>query len=767
MCYGNHHQLSRYFVVALPATSLYSVPYPYLPWRSARALPTTARTLLGLALAAASTQLLQAQTPADTLHRQTLTAVEVTASRAATDRHKVPQQRQVISRRDIELTPAQEPTEVLKKQTAVDVVQYPSLLAGVGLRGFRPQTSGLNQRTLLLVDGRPAGTANLATLDLNSAEQVEVLKGPASALYGPQAMGGVVNVHTRQSRGPVRTTLAAGYGSFRSYRLGATSGGNLTKGLDFDLSLGYFRRDRDYTLGDGGVFRRWLDGDHATLTYADGSTARTDDARADGQRRTFTQLGYYTGALRLGYQLSEQWRVDVRGEQFAAGDVQSPADVATGNLSGSTKDIGRLGLDVSATGRYARHQLLVRGYASRESNDNNTLFNSASVPITPYRSFANELRWRGLQLRDVIKLGRQALTVGADYNEARSTSQRFNAAGTNITPFSPNYELLTTAFYAQDQLNLWADRVVLTPGVRFDAITYRTLDTGLLTTFTPGQHTYPFFSPSLGAQGELLPGLRVHATIGRAFITPDAAHIAGFSQVVSTTGTPRTTALIQGNPALRNESSLSWDAGLRFERPAAGFAADVTYFATRVQHRITTRTTNPVGETTPEGLLVCSRTTYLNADDSRIQGLEAEASYDFGALAGHRYELRAFVGGTRNFRFADVVNNADGTQSIRPVFNVAGLSGNYGVAFDSHHGLRARLAGHYVGPRADTDFTDTRAPQIDCPAYMTLDCSAAYTLAARHTLTLQVGNLTDENYYEKRGFNLPGRSWTGGYAIAF
>ena len=114
-----------------------------------------------------------------------------------------------------------------------------------------------------------------------------------------------------------------------------------------------------------------------------------------------------------------------------------------------------------------------------------------------------------------------------------------------------------------------------------------------------------------------------------------------------------------------------------------------------------------------------------------------------------------------------MVNNADGSQSTRPVFNVARLSGNGGVAFDSHHGVRARLAGHYVGPRYDTDYTDTRAPQIEYPAYLTLDVSAACTLAKRHTFTLQVGNLTDENYYEKRGFNLPGRNWMGGYALAF
>jgi outer membrane receptor protein involved in Fe transport len=643
------------------------------------------------------------------------------------------------------------------------------LLAGVGIRGFRPQTGGLNQRALLLVDGRPAGTANLATLDLNSVEQIEVLKGPASALYGSQAMGGVVNVLTRKSRGDIRTTLAAEYGSYQTFRIGAATGGNITKGLDFDLSFGMYDRAQDYKLGEGGVFRRWLDAGSATKTYQSktntDSLAQTDDARADGQRRTFTKLGYYTGALRLGYQFSEKWRVDVRGERFAARNVQAPNDIFYGNLGPSTKDIGRQNLDVSATGDYAQHQLFVRGYASQETNDNNTLADFNNVPVPAYRSFQSQLQWRGVQLKDVIKLGGQLVTLGVDRNEARSNSQRFNPAGTNLTPFSPNYELNTTGFYAQGQLNLLGDRLVLTPGARYDFITYRSKQTDLLATFTPGQRTSPFFSPSLGAQYELLDGLRAHATIGRAYVTPDAFNVAGFSQSLNTTD--RTVTITEGNPNLKNENSVTWDAGLRFDRPATGFSADVTYFATRVKDRITTRVTNPVGETTPEGYTVRSRTNYVNANDSKIRGLEAEAGYDFGVLAESRYVLRLFAGGTKIIKAEDVMNGLDGSQTTRPISNVAQLSGNYGVAFDNNHGLRARFAGRYASNRFDTDFTDNRFPQIEYPRYMTLDFSADYTLAERHTFSLLVNNLTDENYYEKRGFNLPGRNFTGRYTITF
>jgi len=327
------------------------------------------KLVLGMALLVEPLQAAQAQAPTDTLRRQSLSEVVVTATRAATQRGKVPQQLQVISRQDIQQTPAQEFTDVLKKNATVDVIQYPGLLAGVGIRGFRPQTSGLNQRALLLVDGRPAGTSNLATLDLGSVEQVEVLKGPASALYGSQAMGGVVNVVTRKSRGNVRSALYAEYGTFQTAKVGGATGGNITRKLDFDLTFGLFDRAQDYKLGEGGVFRRWLGGGSATKTYANDSSAQTDDRRADGQRRSFTKLGYYSGALRLGYQVSEHWRVDVRGERFVARNVESPNDVFYGDLGPSSKNIERQNVDLSATGNYARHQLLVRGYASQETND--------------------------------------------------------------------------------------------------------------------------------------------------------------------------------------------------------------------------------------------------------------------------------------------------------------------------------------------------------------------------------------------------------------
>lgn len=737
--------MNNNFLLAYPAVPNNSVPL-----------------LLSTVLLAGVAHTAQAQTPTavDTLKRQSLTEVVVTATRSTTERRKVPQQIEVISRQDLQQTQALDFTDVIKKNASVDVIQYPGLLSGVGIRGFRPQTSGLNQRALLLVDGRPAGTSNLSTLELGSVERVEVLKGPASALYGSQAMGGVVNVITRRSRGPVRSSVYTEYGSYETFRAGGATGGNITDKLDFDLSFGLFDRAQDYKLGKKGVFRDWLDAGSATKTFADGRAEQTDDQRGDNTRRSFTKLNYYSGALRVGYQLAEHWHAEARVERFVARNVQSPNDIFYGNTGPSTKDIERQNFELSAVGDYAHHQLLVRGYGSGEFNNNNTL--PATAPT--YRSFQSKNYWKGVQVKDVVKLGGQQLTVGLDHNEATSRSHRFNASSAELAPFNPNYELNTTGFYAQSQLSLLGEKLIVTPGARYDFITYNVQSTPLLTTFTPGKETNPFFSPSLGAQYQLLEPLRVHGTIGRAYVTPDAYNVAGYSQ---TTGANNQVAITQGNPALKNENSVTWDAGLRFDKPTLGLTGDLTYFSTRVQDRITTRTTNPTGETTPEGYVVRSRTTYLNANDSQIHGLEAEVGYDFGATQEYAHSLRVYAGGTRMLKAEDVVNNTDGSETRRGIQNVARFSHNFGVSYDNFKNLNARLSGRYVGRRRDTDFTDVNSPQILYPEYMTLDFSVTGTYAKQHALTLYVNNLTNENYYEKRGYNLPGRNVAARYTLTF
>ena len=114
---------------------------------------------------------------------------------------------QVIDNETIKKMGFTDITDILKQSAGMDVVEYPGLLSGISIRGFGPQTGGLNLKSLILIDGRPAASTNLAMIDVNNVERIEVLSGPASAIYGPEAMGGVVNIVTKHSKGKLSVML--------------------------------------------------------------------------------------------------------------------------------------------------------------------------------------------------------------------------------------------------------------------------------------------------------------------------------------------------------------------------------------------------------------------------------------------------------------------------------------------------------------------------------------------------------------------------------
>ena len=159
--------------------------------------------------------------------RYSLEEVVVTGSRTATDIRHLSQTVSVIERGKIEqhLQPSLLP--MLTEQvpglfiTSRGVMGYGvsgGAAGGISLRGL----SGGNARVMVLIDGHPqyAGIFGHPISDAYQsqlADNVEVLRGPASVLYGSNAMGGVINVVTRKMhQDGVKTTLKAGYGSYNT-----------------------------------------------------------------------------------------------------------------------------------------------------------------------------------------------------------------------------------------------------------------------------------------------------------------------------------------------------------------------------------------------------------------------------------------------------------------------------------------------------------------------------------------------------------------------
>ena len=89
-------------------------------------------------------------------------------------------------------------------------------MSGVFLRGAN------RGQTLVLIDGvriasSSAGATSLEAIPLDQIDRIEILRGPASSLYGADAIGGVVQVFTRRGAGALAGNVSAGYGTYDTW----------------------------------------------------------------------------------------------------------------------------------------------------------------------------------------------------------------------------------------------------------------------------------------------------------------------------------------------------------------------------------------------------------------------------------------------------------------------------------------------------------------------------------------------------------------------
>ncbi|MCL6264202.1 TonB-dependent receptor [Craterilacuibacter sp. RT1T] len=139
--------------------------------------------------------------------------VVVTATRTATPVSKVLSDVSVITREEIEETGATQLTELLARQPGVEVVSN----GGMGTSSSVFMRGANSNHTLILVDGMrivsaSAGTTALQQIPLELIDRVEILRGPASSLYGADAIGGVIQIFTRKGEGAPKFNANLGFG---------------------------------------------------------------------------------------------------------------------------------------------------------------------------------------------------------------------------------------------------------------------------------------------------------------------------------------------------------------------------------------------------------------------------------------------------------------------------------------------------------------------------------------------------------------------------
>jgi iron complex outermembrane receptor protein len=207
------------------------------------------------------------------------------------------------------------------------VMGYGIATNGTGGLSIRGVGESPNAGILMIVDGRPdfqglMGHPLPDFYSLSDAGTVSVVEGPASVLYGSNAMGGIVEIKPWVPTEGMSTRLTTSLGSFYTGQ---------------------------HRLSHGAAFRRGYYSLNAGVAHTSGD--RPSSAFRDQD-----------GTVTAGYDLSQVWRASLKG-RYGHFYVEDPGPVSA-PLSGSYADVGRGGFSVDLDNTTARAWGYLRGYSS-------------------------------------------------------------------------------------------------------------------------------------------------------------------------------------------------------------------------------------------------------------------------------------------------------------------------------------------------------------------------------------------------------------------
>lgn len=548
-----------------------------------------------------------------------LDEIVVTASRTLVPLKTVGSAIDILTAEDIAARPRFEVSDLLREIPGVAVNRS-------GQRGAQTQVrlrGAEANHTLVLINGievgdpMTAGEFDFANLLTDDVERIEVLRGPQSALYGSQAIGGVINIITAQGEGPMRGSASAQGGSFGTYALNtAVSGG--AEGVSYAASLSWLDTNgisqaasgtekdghQNFTFNASG---RIAPSEVFDLTLA----ARYTQAYGEEDTQDFTNFGLPTYGTAID-SLNAHRTKTAYGR--AAGRFSTLDGMWDHTVAAAVTDVRKRNFDLAAFSFGSQGRKVDLSYQT------NLFIGDAGDPV------------------------RHTLTGYVQYKDENFENQ-------SAFPGPQNQRTSTQdiGYVAEYRVDI-ADQVFLSGALRHD-------DNDMFRNATTYRATAAWQVAGTG--------FKLRASYGTGMAKPGFFELFGFDP----------TSFV-GNPNLKPETSRGWDVGADY---AVGDAAllSLTYFSTDLQDEIFTDFSvfpftagNQAGESTRDGIELSGRYTpvanlMLNAsyayteakDDMGVQ--EVRRPKHVGSVsASYRFaEDRALVGVSADYNgpMTDVV----------------------------------------------------------------------------------------------------------------
>lgn len=579
----------------------------------------------------------------------------------------------VITAKDLERDQRRTVADALRTVPGLNIVQTGAVggQTSVFMRGTN------SNHVKVLIDGIdvsdpsvPTGAFDFGHLMSADIERIEVLRGPQSGLYGANTLGGVISIITKKGEGPPRATAYLEGGSFGTF--------NQAAGLS----------------GSKGIFSYAFNVGHVRST----DTPVTPSDVLKGQKRLNDFYDNWTYSTKLGADFSKYFSLNFVGRYTDATKLFTGDDFSAFPLLRVNEEYSSIAVQ-QGYGRVEGVTTLFGGALKNYLSVARTSLHSVNVTPGPFGSTAvNDGERLKVDWRNVITVAPgQTIMLGLERKvESLSTVDAFSALRASEW---------NNAVYVEFQSQIGRSVFLALNGRYDDNETF-------------GGHSTYRFAPAFIVPGA---GTKLKASVGTGFRAPTLSERFGNFPAF----------LFFGNPGLKPEESVGWDAG--FEQPLLDnkvrFGA--TYFHNDIKNLINS-TSNPFP----------AANTYENIGVATTSGYESFVSW----AVSKDLSLRG------DYTFTRAFNETTGEELLRRPRHKASMTGNWNPMRD------LTLSGTvlYTGTWMDNDRFFSSPTSFQTSPYTLVNLAGSYKLSETTTLFARVDNLFDVRYQDPTGFLRPG-----------
>ena len=653
---------------------------------------------------------------------------------------------------------------VTATRTMKQIQEVPS---SVSLRGFG------STNVLVLVDGVQQndtyeGSVNFNSIPVENIERIEVVRGAGSSIYGGHAVGGVINITTKEAKAGTHIDAAVSYGSYKTWKKSLNVNAKVNDKWSF--GLGFENRKADgfdgyYNTAKASAGKGQYTANLPTLS--DGSYVYGGRGTSDWDHKT------YTANLKYNFDDSKSLKYSYTKYKtyFGYKNPYSFVKDANGNpvYSGSvTTQHGNV-INIKASNFYGynnikerdTHALAYKDEANKFNasfsylNDKKSGFTSASVPKTypgldwdgagSYSSHPGKIYNFNME-KAWENVGKHTIVVGANFKQEEMVQDRYTLKHWKDENSKDSYyahdkgKVQNFALFVQDEYKM-SDPVTMYLGARLDyykkceGVFWNTTTSNPLDTTSPSE-THIELSPKVAFDYKADDKTNYFISYGHSFNPPAMYKMYRYSEYSKYWYVP--------NPDLKPETSDTFELGMKKELDKdTNF--NVTLYHVKTDDKIAASGILP-GET----YMGKGVKKYMNFDSEKRNGVEFELTHKisdkFDTYINYAWQQgKLKLGGKESTNF-----------DIPKHLLHAGIEYNY----DKWNAL---LDCQYVSARQAPDEEGGEYGAED--AYFIINTAVNYKIAKDVTLQFGVTNLLDREFYS--GDATGGRTYNVGLRYSF